>query len=60
MIVPVDETNLLQAATIHSIASIRSVFTLRILCEQNRFIRNELTTETNIPFSNKAATTGQW
>ena len=42
------------------VASIRSVFTLRILCEQNRFIRSELTTETNIPFSNKAATTGQW
>ena len=24
-----------------------------MLCEQNRFIRSELTTETNIPFSNK-------
>ena len=33
---------------------------LAILCEQNRFIRSELTTETNIPFSNKAVTTGQW
>ena len=33
---------------------------VRILCEQNRFIRSELTTETNIPFSNNAATTGQW
>ena len=33
-------------------ASIRSVFTLRILCEQNLFIRSELTTETNIPSGN--------